>query len=388
MKKLFNDKVLSWCEDIGPESLCQIENCANHPWIKHIAIMPDCHMGIGVTIGSVLAFDNAVCPNAVGVDIGCGMSFIKTNKKVIELSIEDKKQILKRMGELIPVGMGNYKSTPQEFSDKLIDLFDKCRDVLIHQQLESAKYQLGSLGSGNHFGELQEDENGYLCAMIHSGSRNLGHKVCEKYEKIADGMCEKWKYKDLVNKKLSIIPIGEDEFTDYVDCMTACLQFSRESRQNMINNIMVAMKEVFDFEITEKVDIQHNYASFENQLGGDYWIHRKGATSARKDEIGIIPGSQGTSSYIVSGLGNEMSMTSCSHGAGRVMSRKEAVKNLDFDAEVKKLEDQGILHGIKRKRDLDEAVGSYKDIDKVIKAQSDLIKIIHTLKPLAVLKGS
>jgi tRNA-splicing ligase RtcB (3'-phosphate/5'-hydroxy nucleic acid ligase) len=247
--------------------------------------------------------------------------------------------------------------------------------------------QLASLGSGNHFIEIQKGDDKHIWIMIHSGSRNLGKKIADHYNKVAV---------DLNKNKHNIVPrewdlafllVNSKEGQSYIREMNYAVDFAFANRKLMMNRIINIFKKYFGpgIKFEPMINIAHNYASLENHFGQDLWIHRKGATLAKEETIGIIPGSQGTSSYIVKGKGNPASFKSCSHGAGRKMGRKQAERELNYEEEIKKME--GILHEIKGKKQLDEAPGSYKDIDEIMKNQEDLVEILVKLKPLAVIKG-
>lgn len=229
--------------------------------------------------------------------------------------------------------------------------------------------------------------------MIHSGSRNLGKKVADHYHKIAKNMNEKWFSNIPTKSDLNFLPTEFIEGKKYIAEMNFCVDYALQNRLLMIYQIMDAIKNCakkydnINVGFDNIINIAHNYARLENHFGKNVWIHRKGATSARENELGIIPGSQGTASHIVRGLGNVQSFQSCSHGAGRVMGRKAAQRTLDLATEIKKLDDQGIIHGIRSEDDLDEAAGAYKDIALVMDNQKDLVEIVHTLRPVAVIKG-
>ena len=226
--------------------------------------------------------------------------------------------------------------------------------------------------------------------MLHSGSRNLGKQVADHYNKIAVALNKKWHSGIPTNWQLAFLPIDSDEGQSYLKEMNYCIEFALANRKLMISRITDIFNDILNWkkiDLNKMINIVHNYVRIENHFGENVWIHRKGATSAKKDEIGIIPGSQGTASYIVRGFGNPESFTSCSHGAGRMMSRKAAKRNLDFASEVKNLEEKGIIHSVRNIDSLDEAPGAYKDIDLIMAEQSDLIEIVHKLQPLAVIKG-
>jgi tRNA-splicing ligase RtcB len=248
---------------------------------------------------------------------------------------------------------------------------------------------LGTLGGGNHFIEIQSDEAGQIWVMIHSGSRNLGFKVAKHYNKVAVDLNTKWHSSIPKEWELAFLPFDTDEARKYLVEMGYCVQFALANRQLMLDRVLDCLSDVFDQAIGnhKRINIAHNYARMENHFGKDVMVHRKGATSAKLDEIGIIPGSQGSASFIVRGLGNRDSFASCSHGAGRKMGRKQACRELDLELEQNALEGQGIIHSVRGTQDLDEAPGAYKDIDKVMANQSDLVEITTKLRPLAVVKG-
>jgi tRNA-splicing ligase RtcB len=265
------------------------------------------------------------------------------------------------------------------------------------KEYNSAMKQVGTLGSGNHFIEIQKGDDGHIWIMIHSGSRNIGFKVAEYYNELAYNLNKKWHSNTFLpkNKKdsLAFLPVDSIEGQDYIREMQYCVDFALSNRKLMMDKIMRIFKEMEkispDIEITFEpaINIAHNYARLENHMGKNVWVHRKGATLADEGTIGIIPGSQGSSSYIVKGKGDVMSFKSCSHGAGRKIGRKVAQKVLNLEEEIRLLDDKGILHAIRGVRDLDEAPGSYKDIQTVMEEQKDLVEIITRLSPLAVVKG-
>lgn len=387
--------------NIEDGALAQIKNLANLPFaFHHIAIMPDCHQGYGMPIGGVLATEGVIIPNAVGVDIGCGMCAVKTSLKAENLDKETLKKIMGKIREVIPLGMNHHKESqnkdlmPKQLPD---DNFGYGKWSICGKEYESALKQIGTLGGGNHFIEIQKDIKDNIWIMIHSGSRNLGYKVAKYYNEVAIKLNEQWHTKVPKKWELAFLPIETKEAKDYITEMQYCVDFALANRKLMMDNIYQCFegslgKDSFfnktfinyGFDI---INIAHNYASQENHFGRNVWVHRKGATLAREGIIGIIPGSQGTKSYIVKGLGNSDSFMSCSHGAGRKMGRNQACKDLDLATEIKKLEDQGIIHGIRSVKDLDEASGAYKDIDVVMENQKDLVEILVELQPLAVIKG-
>lgn len=378
-----------WTDEIENGALEQAKNLANLPFaFKHVAIMPDTHQGFGMPIGGVLATKDVIIPNAVGVDIGCGMCAVKTS-----LTSIDKETLKKIMGEIrkaIPVGFNKHKEAQKGILTPKLFFEQSQPDTIFLKEYDNAELSLGTLGGGNHFIEIQKGNDGHIWIMIHSGSRNLGLKVAEHYNKIAIEKNKEWFSN--TQKELNFLPIDSKEGQDYLREMEYCVEFALANRKLMMDRV----KEVFIKELhnqnsniffDDMINIAHNYARLENHYGENVWVHRKGATSAREGEIGIIPGSQGTKSYIVKGKGNPESFMSCSHGAGRKMGRNEAIKNLNLEEEIKKLDDVGVIHAIRGQKDLDEAPGSYKDIDVVMENQKDLVEILVELTPLAVIKG-
>lgn len=377
-----------WIDDIEEGALQQAKNLANAPFsCKHIAIMPDSHQGYGMPIGGVLATKDVVVPNAVGVDIGCGMLAVKTNTQDIPLAVLIKiKEVIERT---IPTGFSHLQSPISPAAMPIV--YE--RTPIIEEQYEAARSQLGTLGGGNHFIEIQKGSDGFIWFMIHSGSRNLGYRVAQYHNKIAMELNKKWMSSIPKEHELAFLPIHSDEAIIYLEEMEYCVKFADKNRHAMayhVKDIISNCMSKYNNEkvgFAEEINIAHNYATMEYHFGENYMIHRKGATLAREGTMGIIPGSQGTSSYIVKGKGNRDSFNSCSHGAGRRMGRGQATRDLSLDKETEFLNKQGILHSISNVKDLDEAPSAYKDIDIVMENQKDLVEILVKLKPLAVIKG-
>lgn len=390
-----NVPIKSWCNEPEEGAINQAQNLASLPFIfKHVALMPDTHQGYGMPVGGVIATKGVIIPNAVGVDIGCGMCALKTS--LTNITTEQLKYILGGSKEYqggirgtIPVGMNHHKK--EQGSLLMPNIVNWHNDnYIVSQEYKSALHQLGTLGGGNHFIEIQKGSDGFIWIMVHSGSRNLGYKVARHYNEIAQDLCKQW-YSNIPSYKgedgLAFLPLNTEEGQNYLKEMNYCLDFAYANRKLMLNRIKEAFLKVIDCTFENEINIHHNYATLEHHYGQNVMIHRKGATSAKEGQFGIIPGSQGTASYIVKGKGNEESFMSCSHGAGRKMSRTKAIENLNLEEEIKKLNDQGILHAIRHKSNLDEASGAYKDINIVMEEQKDLVDIVIELKPLAVVKG-
>jgi len=402
-----------WLDDIEDGAFAQVLNLANLPFaFKHIAIMPDAHQGYGMPIGGVLATKWVIIPNAVGVDIGCGMCAVKTSLK--EIDLDTLKKIMGEIRKAIPVGKNRHKEMQDEsLMPEIIYNMDeetefKTQFSICYKEYSNARKSLGTLGGGNHFIEIQKGNDGFIWIMIHSGSRNLGFTVANHYNKLAIELNKKWfsevdikqEFDPIINiahnyAKLAFLPIDSEEGKSYLREMNYCLEFALANRKLMMDRII----DIFQKICTDKygnnycesfdpiINIAHNYAKMENHFGENVMIHRKGATLASDKTIGIIPGSQGTKSYIVKGKGNPDSFNSCSHGAGRKMSRTKAKETLDLDTEIDLLNNQGIIHSIRGVGQLDEAPSAYKDISKVMENQKDLVKILIELSPIAVIKG-
>ena len=315
---------------VDAHAMKEIFNLSTLPFVfHHLAFMPDVHGGKGMPIGGVLATKGVVIPNAVGVDIGCGMCAVKTSLKVAGIPSEVlRKQILHGIRKQIPLGFDHHKEAQDEAC--MPQGFDIDKMTVVKRQ----------------FSNINPDID------------------------------------------MDFLPMQSDEAHAYWDEMNYCIEFALCNRRLMMERICQTIGEVYpDAQFEPMINIAHNYAVWENHFDENCIVHRKGATRARVGEIGIIPGSQGTKSYIVEGLGNTDSFQSCSHGAGRAMSRTEAVRSLSLEDEVAKLEAQGIVHAIRGKKDLEEAAGAYKDIDEVMANQTDLVKIVTELSPVAVIKG-
>ncbi len=387
-KMINNRPVKIWTDNVEESAMRQIENLTTLPFLfHHLAIMPDVHTGMGMPIGGVLACEGAVIPNAVGVDIGCGMCAVKTNWKVSEISAEVlRKKIMRGIRKRIPLGREHHK-TAQDIAYLPVGHDIDSMEIVKRRQIAITK-EVGTLGGGNHFIELQKDEEDTLWIMIHSGSRNLGKQVGDYYNKLAAALNKKWHSAVSPDIRLPFLAQGTKEFEMYWKEMNFCIDFALCNRRLMMERIEEVLSDSLPgIEFEPMINIAHNYAAVEHHFGSDVIVHRKGATLAREGVVGIIPGSQGTASYIVEGLGNPESFYSCSHGAGRVLSRTAAIRDLDLREEIERLEAKGIVHAIRSQNDMQEASGAYKDIEEVIANETDLVRVKTRLLPVAVIKG-
>lgn len=384
--------VKSWCERVEREALQQATNLANHPKVfRHVALMPDCHVGYGMPIGGVIACEGAVIPNAVGVDIGCGMCAVQTNYPSDEVTRAQVSTCLDFVSQRVPLGEGHCHKQPQKW-----ERFDDLPTWLDARARELAVKNLGSLGGGNHFIEMQAGDDGRLWLMLHSGSRNLGYRIAEHHHKKAMGLCDR-NGTSLPAHDLAYLDTQSEAGQNYIREMQLALAYALENRARMMVVFKDSVEHVLkDVSFGREINIHHNYAAEEEHFGQSVWIHRKGATSAKAGEEGIIPGSMGAPSFIVRGKGHAESFTSCSHGAGRVMGRMAASRTLsreECDKAMREIVFSGWhpMRGRGKKGkgllDLSEAPQAYKDIDEVIGAQTDLTEPVVRLRPLGVLKG-
>jgi tRNA-splicing ligase RtcB len=338
-----------WLDDLEPKTLQQAKNLANFPYsYHHVAIMPDAHVGYGMPIGGVVSTENVIIPHAVGVDIGCGVCAVKTSLNGI--NTKDLKRILGRIRKSIPTGFNKHKSPQNEAlmpDNYTIEKLDT-----VSQNYQYARKSLGTLGGGNHFIEVQEDQDGYIWLMIHSGSRNLGKQVADFYDKMAVKFCKENGYHDVVRNQLAFLEVESEEGKAYIEEMRYAVDFALCNRKVMMQQVKNIVADILgDVSFEGLINIAHNYAAKEIHFSKEVWVHRKGATRAFVGETGIIPGCQGSPSYIVKGKGNIESFKSCSHGAGRIMGRREAERRLDLQKERSKLEEKGVLHALRGKSD-------------------------------------
>ena len=380
--KYFTDGV-----PVETEAKRQVENVSSLPFVKHVAVMPDVHYGKGATVGSVIASHRAVIPAAVGVDIGCGMIAAKTSLRGSDLP-DSLKGIRSQIESMVPVGMNRNKEMDNHaklYWDRLLTrYYHEPKSYLVEDQ-KNPELQLGSLGGGNHFIELCLDENENVWIMLHSGSRNVGNLIGRKFIELAKKDMEKW-FISLPDNDLSYLVEDSEHFDQYVDAVSQAQDFAWANRQVMLARVVDVLRSIFpDMELRENaINCHHNYITKENHMGKNLWVTRKGAVRARDGDLGIIPGSMGAKSFIVKGKGNVLSLHSCSHGAGRKMSRNAAKKKYTKDDLIRQTK------GVECRKDkdvIDEIPGAYKDIDKVMAAQKDLVEIQYTLKQVMCVKG-
>jgi tRNA-splicing ligase RtcB len=386
MPTTINDKLLSWASDIDPGTIRQAEKTARLPIVEgHVALMPDAHIGMGATIGSVIPTSGAVIPSAVGVDIGCGM--IAAELDLTEDQLPDTLEPLLGLVErAIPAGVGKGHDTVARNAEAWLAGHQPATELAADRATKAAK-QFGTLGSGNHFFELCVDERGRCWVVLHSGSRGIGNQLAQAHIAKArilarDAMV------DLEDKDLAWFVQGTPEFDAYIADMLWAQDYARANRDQMMDN---AMREVFAFlgfgRETQRINCHHNFTEQEMHAGRRLWITRKGAIKADVGDLGVIPGSMGTRSYIVTGKGNPASWTSCSHGAGRRHSRTQAKKL--FNAGDLAQQMQGKVWLADRASALvDEIPSAYKDIDQVMADQADLVEVLHTLHQVLNYKGT
>ncbi len=388
-----NVPVKIWTNDVEERSKEQLKNIASLPFIHHhIAAMPDVHVGLGATIGSVIATNNAIIPAAVGVDLGCGMVAARLSLTTNELDENNLKKVFNQINRDVPVGRSQHSderiliNAVQPFVSGLQTITDKHPALLkIFKKFNTWMNQMGTLGGGNHFIEVCFDETQNIWIMLHSGSRGIGNGLADYFIQLARKDMERWMIQ-LPDRDLAYLTEGSEYFDDYVAAVHWAQEYAMQNRQSMMDLVLGALaRHLQSFTVTtEVVNCHHNYIAKEHHFGADVWVTRKGAIRARKGDLGIIPGSMGAKSYIVRGLGNEESFHSSAHGAGRKMSRSAAEKQFSQTDLIEQTE--GVMCR-KDKGVIDEIPGAYKNIDQVMANQSDLTEILHSLKQIICIKG-
>lgn len=373
-------------EEVEEQAMGQLRNIAALPWtFRHVAVMPDVHYGKGATVGSVIAMREAVSPAAVGVDIGCGMTAVRSSLRAGDLP-GSLRGIRSAMESAVPVGMEQHKATA--FGDRDApdwDSFWRAFDELIpavHGRIDRAMHQMGTLGGGNHFLEVCLDTEDRVWVMLHSGSRGIGNLLAQHHMEVARGLAHN---DGLVDRDLAVFLAGTPEMAAYRHDLYWAQDYARRNRTVMLRLACDVLRRHFpDVEFDEPISCHHNYVAEETHFGEEVLVTRKGAIRAGRGELGIIPGSMGTGSYIVRGLGNRESFESASHGAGRRMSRNKARKR--FTARDLVAQTQGV-ECRKDKAVVDEIPGAYKDLDEVMANQDDLVEIVAKLRQIICVKG-
>lgn len=391
--------IKNWAVDIEDAALQQAKNLARLPFIASngVALMPDAHAGKGSTVGSVIATEKAIIPAAVGVDIGCGMNAVRLSLKASDLP-DDLKAIRHQIERDVPLGAGGRHQRESTLIDNMnrmpVMKSDHLQDVLADKVVgsmpklfEKAGSQLGTLGSGNHFIELCIDENQDVWIMLHSGSRGIGNMIGTYFIERAKRQMEQF-FINLPDGDLAYLPEDTEDFNDYMEAVGWAQNYALENRRVMMEVVIAALRRHIPVEFTitqEAINCHHNYVERENHFGRNMWVTRKGAIRAREGDLGIIPGSMGQRSYIVRGKGNAESYCSCSHGAGRKMSRAQARRTFSLTDLVAQTQ------GVECRKDdavLDEIPGAYKPIDQVMAAQADLVEVVHELRQVLCVKGA
>lgn len=386
-----------WTRDIEQEALQQLLNIAQLPIVHgHVAAMPDVHAGIGATVGSVIPTRGAIIPAAVGVDIGCGMNAVRTSLTAEQLP-DALRQLRSAIESAVPVGFNQHEASKMRGSalQRVARSLDARLDAIVgkHPGLmkmqrrfnETWMCQIGTLGGGNHFIELCLDEAGRVWVMLHSGSRGIGNVIGRYFIAAAQKDMQRHHVR-LPDRDLAYFSEGSALFDDYVEAVSWAQDYAMVNRTRLLHAVIEALKPLLPpFTLEEEaINCHHNYVRQETHFGEKLFVTRKGAISAREGELGIIPGSMGAKSYIVRGLGNDQSFCSCSHGAGRRMSRSAAKRRFSrFDLEAQ-------TAGVECRKDggvVDEIPAAYKDIDQVMENQHDLVEVVHTLKQVLCVKG-
>lgn len=390
-------------EKMEESCLMQAVHLAKLPFVyRWVSLMPDTHTGKGMPIGGVIATKDVIIPNAVGSDIGCGMIFVPMNVRLEEIQgiVTGNGSLIQLLvGDIlrnIPVGVNRYKTKQQsevlDAAKEQMEFYERNRELL--PLLEDGYYQMGTLGGGNHFIELQVDEQGFLGLMIHSGSRHMGKAICDYFHKKARELNERWYSQVPDEYRLAFLPVDTEEGKQYIAWMNLALAYAYENRARMMEHTMgLVAKHVEKYagvKVTygEVINCHHNYAAIEHHYGENVWVHRKGATRARAGEIAVIPGAMGSYSYVVEGLGNPESFCSSSHGAGRAYSRKGAMEAFSTEQVILDLREQRVVLGKQKKNDVaEECRFAYKDIDMVMEQQKDLVRPVKKLRTVGVVKG-
>ncbi len=407
---IYNDKtkfpIKVWLSGIDRIELSCIEqayNLSNLPFLhKWVCLMPDTHTGKGMPIGGVIATKDVIILNAVGVDIGCGMVFVATDIKYDEIrdvmagTASIMQSMIGNIMRTVPVGFEKHKQKQDStVLDLALENMDKYEaDPELVHLIEEGYFQVGTLGGGNHFIELQEDEEGYLCIMIHSGSRHLGKEICDYFHNKARALNNMWYSRVPDEYRLAFLPVHTKEGQQYINWMHLALDYAYENREHMMEQVCGIVKEHIEkyagrtVSFADQINCHHNYAALENHYDENVWVHRKGATRVRQGERAVIPGAMGSYSYVVEGKGNAESFHTSSHGAGRAYSRTGAMNAFTTEQVIVDLKEQGVVLGKRKKNDVaEECRFAYKDIDEVMAQQMDIVTPVRKLKTVGVVKG-
>ena len=396
--------IKAWVDGVQVEeaAMQQLRNLAGLPFVhKHIAAMPDVHWGMGATVGSVIATKGAIIPAAVGVDIGCGVCAARTDLTASDLP-DNLHAMRSAIEKMVPHGRTNngkpgdrgaWGEPPVDVGYAYADLHpgleaitERHPKLFKHSARQQTLCHLGTLGTGNHFIEICLDEQDRVWVMLHSGSRGVGNRIGTYFVELAKDDMRKW-FINLPDADLAYLVDGTEHSADYIEAVHWAQDFAAANRRVMLARVMGAVVDILGRPVdlqAEAVNCHHNYVTKENHFGENVWLTRKGAVRAREGDLGIIPGSMGARSYIVRGKGNPDSFNSCSHGAGRAMSRGEARRRFTVE------DHERATAGIECRKDaevIDETPGAYKDIEVVMSAQSDLVDIVHILKQVICVKG-
>ncbi len=386
-----NERALSWVppDQIEEQALDQIRNISGMPFVfRHVAVMPDCHFGLGATVGSCIPTKDAIIPAAVGVDIGCGMIAVKTSLSKADMP-EDLADLRVAIESRIPLSAGRYNGRVRKTARPRVELLEeKAGDRLAFYDKLSKNWrkQLGSLGSGNHFIEIVLDEDDLVWAFLHSGSRGVGNRIATHHIRKAKALMEQSAI-SLPDKDLAYLSGNTEEFDDYIRDLDWAQFFALLNREEMMDRVLGALRyRAGDFEETNNIQCHHNFTQKESHFGeDDIWVTRKGAIQARQGQMGLIPGSMADASYVVRGKGDLESFQTAPHGAGRRFSRRRARENFNMD------DFDRWMDGIEVRRSeafIDELPGAYKDIDLVMEQSKDLVDVEHTFRQIVNVKGA
>jgi tRNA-splicing ligase RtcB (3'-phosphate/5'-hydroxy nucleic acid ligase) len=387
MRRKISNRLISWASLLDDKALAQAERASSMPFVfPHLALMPDAHLGKGATVGSVIPTLRAIIPAAVGVDIGCGMIAVRTLFDVDDLAGRDLRALRVAIEHAVPLSAGKYNTVMTETATERVRELESKADTDYEQFAGNWRLQLGTLGSGNHFIEVTVDEQDRVWLFLHSGSRGVGNKIAQKHIAIAQERARRDAL-DLPDRDLAWLDEGTPEFDRYIAELRWAQHFALLNREEMMDRVagcLAVHMRADETQELERINCHHNFSERERHVGADLWVSRKGAIQAKKGQAGLIPGSMGTASYIVSGLGNPLALESAPHGAGRMFSRTRARKTFTRS----QLEES--MKGIEWRHSdafLDEIPGAYKPVNVVMRDAKDLVEVRHTLRQLVNVKG-